>query len=95
MCRDKGEITVKGFCPFVPIYQVIDFRQDLGNSRSFIEHEGDGFAMYLDSEKVDANERGAHHPGAGQCGPPPPRRITTGDRAGWLARYPCRLSARD
>ena len=57
MCRDKGEITVKGFARPVPIYQVIDFRQDLGNSRSFLEHEGDGFAMYLDSEKVDVNEK--------------------------------------
>ena len=57
LCRDKGEITVKGFTRPVPIYQVIDFRRDLGESQSFLEHEGDGFAMYLDSEKVDAGER--------------------------------------
>jgi class 3 adenylate cyclase len=57
LCRDKGEITVKGFARPVPIYQVIDFRQDVGDQRSFLEHEGDGFAMYLDSEKVDERER--------------------------------------
>lgn len=57
LCRDKGEITVKGFARPVPIYQVIDFRQDVGDQRSFLEHEGDGFAMYLDSEKVSERER--------------------------------------
>ncbi len=57
LCRDKGEITVKGFARPVPIYEVIDFRQDLGDQRSFLEHEGDGFAMYLDSEKVNPGEK--------------------------------------
>ncbi|XOZ34394.1 adenylate/guanylate cyclase domain-containing protein [Halomonadaceae bacterium KBTZ08] len=57
LCRDKGEITVKGFTRPVPIYQVIDLRQDLGDQQSFLEHEGDGFAMYLDSEKVNERER--------------------------------------
>ena len=57
LCRDKGEITVKGFVRPVPIYQVIDFRQDLGSNQGFLEHEGDGFAMYLDSDKVNPGER--------------------------------------
>nr|WP_148864885.1 adenylate/guanylate cyclase domain-containing protein [Marinobacter fonticola] len=57
MCRDKGEITVKGFGRPVPIYEVIDFRRDLGAERSFLEHEHAGFAMYLDSDKVRGNER--------------------------------------
>ncbi|TBW59184.1 adenylate cyclase [Marinobacter halodurans] len=59
MCRDKGEITVKGFGRPVPIYEVIDFRRDLGAERSFMEHEKAGFAMYLDSEKVRGYERAA------------------------------------
>ncbi|MDX1636146.1 MAG: adenylate/guanylate cyclase domain-containing protein, partial [Marinobacter sp.] len=57
MCRDKGEITVKGFGRPVPIYEVVDFRRDLGPNRSFLEHEHSGFAMYLDSEKIDETER--------------------------------------
>lgn len=57
MCRDKGEITVKGFGRPVPIYEVIDFRRDLGTERSFLEHEHAGFAMYLDSDKIRGNER--------------------------------------
>ncbi|MDX1589906.1 MAG: adenylate/guanylate cyclase domain-containing protein [Oleiphilaceae bacterium] len=57
MCRDKGEITVKGFTRPVPIYEVVDFRRDLGSQSSFMEHEGEGFAMYLDSQKVNPGER--------------------------------------
>ncbi|HLV76329.1 MAG TPA: adenylate/guanylate cyclase domain-containing protein [Marinobacter sp.] len=59
MCRDKGEITVKGFAKPVPIYEVVDFRRDMGPHRSFMEHEHSGFAMYLDSEKVTERERKA------------------------------------
>jgi class 3 adenylate cyclase len=57
MCRDKGEITVKGFGRPVAIYEVIDFRRDLGPNRSFVEHEHAGFAMYLDSGKICERDR--------------------------------------
>ncbi len=57
MCRDKGEITVKGFAKPVPIYEVVDFRRDMGPNRSFMEHEHSGFAMYLDSDKITERER--------------------------------------
>ncbi|NMT64904.1 adenylate/guanylate cyclase domain-containing protein [Marinobacter orientalis] len=57
MCRDKGKITVKGFGRPVPIYEVVDFRRDMGPNRSFLEHEHSGFAMYLDSEKITERER--------------------------------------
>lgn len=57
MCRDKGEITVKGFGRPVAIYEVVDFRRDMGPNRSFLEHEHSGFAMYLDSDKITERER--------------------------------------
>ena len=57
MCRDKGEITVKGFARPVPIYQIIDFRRDIGASQSFIEHETEGFAMYMDTDKIGQAEK--------------------------------------
>ncbi len=59
MCRDKGEITVKGFGKPVAIYEVVDFRRDMGPHRSFLEHEHSGFAMYLDSDKITERERKA------------------------------------
>ncbi|MBP8171266.1 MAG: adenylate cyclase [Pseudomonas sp.] len=52
MCRDKGQITVKGFTRPVQIYQVVDFRRDLGASSSYLEHELPGFSMYLDTNGI-------------------------------------------
>ncbi|PID44850.1 MAG: adenylate cyclase [Proteobacteria bacterium] len=57
MCRDKGEITVKGFNKPVPIYQIVDFRRDIGGNQSFMEHEKEGFAMYLDTDKIHSTDR--------------------------------------
>jgi class 3 adenylate cyclase len=57
MCRDKGEITVKGFARPVPIYEVVDLRGDLGANQSFVEHESQGFAMYLDTGKIDIKNK--------------------------------------
>lgn len=57
MCRDKGEIIVKGFAKPVPIYQIVDFRRDIGGNQSFVEHENEGFAMYLDTEKVHSTDK--------------------------------------
>ena len=59
MCRDKGEITVKGFSRPVPIYQVVDLRRDIGAGQSFIEHETEGFAMYLDTGKINLQQKDA------------------------------------
>ena len=52
MCRDKGQISVKGFTRPVQIYQVVDFRRDLGASSSYMEHEMPGFSMYLDTNNI-------------------------------------------
>ncbi len=57
MCRDKGEVTVKGFSRPIAVYQVIDYRSDLGRNRSFLEHEQSGFTLYLDSAKINDNNR--------------------------------------
>lgn len=59
MCRDKGEITVKGFARPVPIYQIVDLRRDIGAGQSFIEHETEGFAMYLDTGKINLTQKDA------------------------------------
>ncbi|MBV2132788.1 adenylate cyclase [Pseudomonas sp. MAP12] len=52
MCRDKGQISVKGFSRPVQIYQVVDFRRDLGAASSYLEHELQGFSMYLDTNSI-------------------------------------------
>lgn len=52
MARDKGQINVKGFSRPVQIFQVIDFRRDLGANSSYVEHELPGFSMYLDTNGI-------------------------------------------
>lgn len=57
MCRDKGEIQVKGFSRPLPIYQVVGFRKELGCESGYMEHQLDGFSMYLDEEKLQSNDK--------------------------------------
>jgi len=52
MCRDKGEITVKGFTHPIKVYQVVDYRKDLGKNQSYFEENSEGFSMHLDLNKV-------------------------------------------
>ncbi len=52
MCRDKGEIMVKGFAQPIKVYQVADLRKDLGKNQSYFEDRAEGFSMYLDLEKI-------------------------------------------
>jgi adenylate cyclase len=52
MCRDKGEIRAKGFSHPIKVYQVVDFRKDLGKNQSYFEERYEGFSMHLDLEKI-------------------------------------------
>lgn len=57
LCREKGRIKAKGFSRPVPIYQVVDFRRDLGAKHSFTELELEGFTLSLDMEKIRNYDR--------------------------------------
>jgi adenylate cyclase len=57
LCKDRGEITVKGFTKPVPIFEVVDLRKDLGAAQSYMEFETDGFSMYLDIDKIRNYEK--------------------------------------
>jgi len=52
MCRDKGEIQVKGFSLPVKVYQVADLRKEMGKNQSYFEDRAEGFSMYLDVDKI-------------------------------------------
>lgn len=52
MCRDKGNIQVKGFSQPIQVYQVVDLRKQLGNNQSYFEVSTDGFSMHLDMELI-------------------------------------------
>jgi len=52
MCRDRGQINVKGFSKTVGIYEIVDHRKELGATQSFLECEKDGFTMFVDIDKI-------------------------------------------
>ncbi|MDX2465335.1 MAG: adenylate/guanylate cyclase domain-containing protein [Porticoccus sp.] len=52
MCRDKGEIQVKGYQQPVRVYSVDDLRKNLGNDQTYFEHLTNGFSIYMDLERV-------------------------------------------
>lgn len=57
MCRDKGEISVKGFSHPIKVYHVVGLRKELGKNQSYFEHSIDGFSMHLDMDKVRNYDR--------------------------------------
>lgn len=57
LCREKGQIKAKGFSRPIPVYQVVDFRKDLGAKRSFTELDLDGFSLSMDMEKIKDYEK--------------------------------------
>lgn len=52
MCRDRGEIKAKGFSSPIKVYQVVDFRKDMGRNQSYFEEHSNGFSIHLDLEKI-------------------------------------------
>ncbi len=52
MCREKGTVTLKGIAKPTQVWEVVDFRADMGSSSSWLEHELDGFAMHVDLNKI-------------------------------------------
>lgn len=57
MCRDKGEISVKGFSHPIKVYSVAGLRREMGNNQKYFEHSLDGFSMHLDLDKVRNYDR--------------------------------------
>lgn len=57
MCRDKGEISVKGFSHPIKVYSVAGLRRDMGKNQNYFEHSLDGFSMHLDLDKVRNYDR--------------------------------------
>lgn len=57
LCREKGQIKAKGFSRPIPVYQVVDFRKDLGARHAFTELDLEGFSMSMDMEKVRSYDR--------------------------------------
>lgn len=59
ICRERGEARVKGFRDPLPMYQVVDYRRDLGANPSFMNHDTEGFSLHMEAEKIREGEREA------------------------------------
>jgi len=57
MCRDRGEIQAKGFTHPIKVYQVIDFRKEMGKNQSYFEDHTSGFSIHLDLERIKNYDR--------------------------------------
>ncbi len=57
LCRAEGEVQVKGIPRPVPVYEVMDFRRDLGARKSYVEHEMKGFSLYLDTTNIQSYDK--------------------------------------
>ncbi len=52
MCRDKGEISAKGFQEPIQVYSVVDMRKNLGKDQTYFEYMTEGFSVYIDLDKI-------------------------------------------
>lgn len=57
MGRTKGQIQVKGFMRPVHIFQVVDYRRDLGPGRSYLSHELPGFSLQMDTDNISTQDK--------------------------------------
>jgi len=57
MCRERGKINVRGFTKPVDVLEVMGLRKDMGEKKGYLEHEQDGFAMYLDLEAIPQEQK--------------------------------------
>jgi len=57
MCHEKDDIMVKGFSQPIKVYQVINFRKDLGKNQNYYEENTQGFSMHLDLDSIRNYEK--------------------------------------
>lgn len=57
MCRDRGEITVKGITHPIKVYSVVELRKNLGKNQTYFEKNLEGFSLHVDLDKVSTEER--------------------------------------
>jgi adenylate cyclase len=57
LCRDKGQIKVKGFTYPIQVYQVINLRKNLAGKQIYLSESMEGFSMHLDLEKIKNYEQ--------------------------------------
>lgn len=52
LCKERGEIQLKGFQHPVKAYAAIDLRKNLGGAHRYFEHITEGFSFYMDTDRI-------------------------------------------
>ena len=52
LCRNMGDIQVKGFNRPIPVHEVVDFRSKAGKHNDFISLEANGFSIHLHTDRL-------------------------------------------
>jgi len=52
LCRDQGELEVKGFKHPIKVYSVVDHRKHLGAHHPCVDYRTEGFALFMDLDKI-------------------------------------------
>ncbi|HEX4881331.1 MAG TPA: adenylate/guanylate cyclase domain-containing protein [Porticoccaceae bacterium] len=52
LCRNQGEIEVKGFKHPIQVYSVVDYRKNLGSDHPCMDYRTDGFSLFMDLDKI-------------------------------------------
>jgi adenylate cyclase len=53
MCRDRGEMEVKGFKHPIQVYSVVDHRKNLGSEQSCLDYRTKGFSLFMDLDQIN------------------------------------------
>ena len=53
MCRDRGEMEVKGFKHPIKVYSVVDHRKNLGSEQSCQDYRTEGFSLFMDLDQIN------------------------------------------
>jgi adenylate cyclase len=57
MCKEKGSVRLRGIADPINVWQVVDFRSDVGSEPTWLEHEYEGFAMLMDLNKINTYDK--------------------------------------
>lgn len=53
MCRDRGEMEVKGFKHPIKVFSVVDHRKNLGREQSCLDYRTEGFSLFMDLDHIN------------------------------------------
>jgi adenylate cyclase len=57
LCRPQEPIIAKGFSRAIPVYDVINYRHEMGGKRSFAQLDTEGFSIHMDLNEIDGIDK--------------------------------------